>query len=129
MELNVNSMPGGYQVAVYDAEPWPLPPWAEIQACRLCGDNMMLWAIASELPDDPDGANQVRFWVDGLGWIGAEPASSWTDLRWTLPPGFDVTGRTFRAQVLGGEAPASDVTPSAPLDACVTPCFQSGFFE
>jgi Putative metal-binding motif len=126
VDLNVNSMPGGYEVAIYDAEPWPVPPWAEIEACKLCGDDMMLSAAALDLPD---GASHVRFWVDGTGWVATVPASPWTSFRWTPPAGFDVTGRTFRAQVLAGEAPGSNVTPPAPLDACVTPCFLSGFLE
>ena len=106
-----------------------MPPWAEIQACLGCGNTLMLSAVASDLPDDPAGTNQIRFWVDGTGWVGAVPASPWADLRWTPPSGFDLTGRTFRAQLLGGEAPGSDMTPPAPLDACVLPCFLSGLFE
>lgn len=123
LELNTGSLPGGYEVAVSAGAPWPAPAWAAAMGSRLCSGALTLSATpASPLPVEPAA---VRFWVSGLGFVGAAPAAPWSAVRWTPPAGFapaDLTGRTFRAQLVAAGAPVSDVTPPVALPPPTGPC-------
>jgi hypothetical protein len=110
LELNAVSQPGAYELKLYRPDPWPAPPWAETSFTRAAGGAFRLTATTASpgpLPVPPD---QVRFWVSGLGPVGAVPYAPAASLLWAPPPDFG-SSRSYRAQLLAGGIPLSDFTP------------------
>lgn len=100
-----------YTMKVYQAAPWPLPPWAQTASSSSRGGQLVLEASMA-LPRLPSVPTAVRFWVSGQGYVGTVPYSRDASLAWTPPAGVDpVADRlTYRAQVLAGGAPIYEVT-------------------
>jgi hypothetical protein len=82
------------------------------------------------------GADQIRFWVDGIGLVGTVPYQDRAVFRWH-PAGLPTGAYGYRAQLLSGGVPVSDMTPSSPLfqvsSTCIsgpaTLCLGQGRFQ
>lgn len=138
-----NGAIGTYRVSVHRApEPYPLvvstPP-------AQAGQNGFLLLASPPAPTtdrvrDSDDL-KVRFWVEGLGWVGTVPVvgASPAFLDWHPPAGLDLSNRTYRVQFLDGEDPVSPASTARVLTDRASPgtcrpsntnlCLQGGRFK
>jgi len=104
-------LPGSYVLRLAPAEIWPAP-WAELALPATQDGGYLL--TASALAEHPGGADEIRFWVDGVGLVGTVPYQDRAVFRWTPGPGVLAGTYSYRTQLLAGGLPISDMTPPSP---------------
>ena len=117
LEVGISPANGSrYQVALENAAPWPVAPWARTAPPRRRGGSFVLTA-ATTLRNPPGPGAQVRFWVSGQGVVATVPYSRVASFIWEPPPGVDpaAEGLTYRAQLLVGGIPAAEITRPQPF--------------
>lgn len=116
-EIHLGEGAGGdrYSVGIRAAAPWPEPrSWARTAIPRRNGNRFTLTALTvpSPLLGPP---TEIRFWVSGQGIVGTIPYSRAAAFVWTPPAGLDLTGLSYRAQVLVRGVPAARITLPQPF--------------
>ncbi|HEX6902532.1 MAG TPA: putative metal-binding motif-containing protein [Thermoanaerobaculia bacterium] len=110
--LNSASIPGGYTVEAHGTSPWPAPEWARTAPPGRDGGRLILTASVVSPGGLPSNPTAVRFWVSGLGIVGSVPYAPSVSYAWTPPAGLDLSGLTYRAQLLARGVPLYDFTPA-----------------
>lgn len=65
---------------------------------------------------------RVRFWVEGIGWVGDVPIVGGAALLpWVLPPAVDLSNRAYRVQFLDGAIPITPASAARKLADRATP--------
>jgi hypothetical protein len=107
--LSSNPAPGKYSVRYHTLDPWPVS-WGTPAPASTNGNGYRFAVNMNTLANANARPTHVRFWVDGLGFVGSVPYAPTTIFDWISPAGFTPGTNTYRAQPLSGTVPAEAAT-------------------
>ena len=117
---NGSSLPGAYSVQFYDYKQWPAP-WGTTAPPTLQQGSYRLTATAQTIARAFKPPTEVRFWVDGFGFVGAVPYAATVSFDWTLPAVIAPGTYGYRAQLFSGSIPVEAPTAAQLFDVGSTP--------
>jgi hypothetical protein len=120
--------PGGYELTLTPVEVWPQPSWGQVLDPFYDEQELHLEAVFKNTDRISGQPDQIRFWTSGYGFIGKSPLNSEMVLEWVPDPPLQFGTYGFRAQLMQGDTPATDVTPlnvELPV-TCTNPSILSG---
>ncbi|MBL8301083.1 MAG: hypothetical protein JNN30_22320 [Rhodanobacteraceae bacterium] len=103
---------GSYTVSIA-VEPYTPKRWADLNVSRNPTTGVLTFSVANVDTSLVDtGAQTVRYWVQGRGWVANANWSGNRVATWQPASNEDVSGLVMRAQVYGAEGPVSSRTKS-----------------
>ncbi|MCP5004591.1 MAG: hypothetical protein GY941_11740 [Planctomycetes bacterium] len=102
---------GGYELTLTPVEAWPQPFWGQVLDTFCDKQKLHLEAVFENTDIISGQPDQIRFWTSGYGFIGTSPLNSEMVLEWVPDPPLQFGTYGFRAQLMQGDTPATDVTP------------------
>ena len=92
--------------------PVPLAPWGQVTPPQKDGVDYVLGSnmLGLNAPIVIDTPTQIRFWVTGVGVVGAVPYTNQASFHWTPPVALAGGTYGYRAQLLSATKPVSDFT-------------------
>ncbi len=113
--MNSASLPGSYTLQFSDNKQWPAP-WGTTVAPALQDGGYRLTSTTQTLANALKAPTHVRFWVDGLGFVGTAPYAATAAFNWTPPAGTAPGTYRYRAQLLSASIPVEAMTAAQPFE-------------
>lgn len=108
-DVQPNTHAGAYTAQYRGLKPWPAP-WGTTAAPALVGGAYRLSATTQTLAGAFRTPTQIKFWVEGFGFVGTVPYAATATFDWTPPPGTPSGTYAYRAQPFASTVPVEAVT-------------------
>lgn len=113
--MNSASLPGSYTLQFTENKQWPAP-WGTTAVPAALEGGYRLTSTAQTLANALKPPTHVRFWIDGLGFVGTAPYAATAAFNWTPPAGAEPGTYRYRAQLLSGIIPVEAMSAAQPFE-------------